>query len=289
MHKSKETHKTGNIKAAFFLNVFFTVIEIVGGILTNSVAVITDAIHDLGDSLSLGLAWYFQHLSKRGRDEKYSYGYRRFSLLGAIINGIVLVSGSIFLLFETISRFMEPEEANAQGMMLLAVLGIMVNGFAAYKVSTGKTMNERMVYLHLLEDVLGWVAVMIGAILMYFFGWLWIDPVLSLLIMSFILINVFKNLRKTFQVLLQGVPIDVDLKKVKDYLASHKLVKGYHDLHVWSMDGTFNILTVHIVLIDDISGSVNPKNELKKGLVELGIDHPTIEIHEKGDLDCDLD
>ena len=288
-HDHDHNNSVKNIKVAFVLNVLFTIVEIIGGIMTNSVAILSDAIHDLGDSLSLGLAWYFQKLSKKGRDSNYSYGYRRFSLLGALINGIILLLGSGFILIEAIPRLINPETPDAKGMIFIAIFGIIVNGVAAYKLVKGKTLNEKVVYLHLLEDVLGWVAVLVGAIIMLFFDLPIIDPILSVLISLYMLYNVIKNLRKTLQVLLQAVPIDVDIKEVERYLKSHKLIKDYHDLHVWSMDGTYNILTIHIVLVNTISKGVNPKNEIKRGLVELGIEHPTIEIHEIDDEDCDVD
>lgn len=288
-HDHDHNNSVKNIKVAFVLNVLFTIVEIIGGIMTNSVAILSDAIHDLGDSLSLGLAWYFQKLSKKGRDSDYSYGYKRFSLLGALINGVILLMGSGFILIEAIPRLINPEVSDAKGMMLIAVFGIVVNGAAAYRLVKGKTLNEKVVYLHLLEDVLGWVAVMIGAIIMYFFDVPIIDPILSVLISIYMLYNVIKNLRKTLKVLLQAVPIDVDIKEVEAYLKSHELIVDYHDLHVWSMDGTYNILTVHIILSDELQKDINPKNEIKRGLVKLGIEHPTIEIHEIGDEDCDLE
>lgn len=288
-HDHDHSHAEGNIKVAFFLNIGFTIVEIIGGFLTNSVAIMSDAIHDLGDSISLGLAWYFQHLSKKGRDHHFSYGYRRFSLLGAIINSLILFGGSIIIIREAIPRIMEPQVAHAEGMIYFALFGIAVNGLAAYKMVHGKTMNERVVYLHLLEDVLGWVAVLIGAIIMYFYDLPIIDPILSIGIAGYILINVVKNVKKTMKILLQSVPIDVNMKDIEKYLENHPFVEDYHDLHIWSMDGTYNILTIHIELSEDIPKGRNPKNELKRGLVKLGVDHPTIEIHEHGDEDCDVE
>lgn len=288
-HNHGHSHAEGNIKVAFFLNISFTIIEIVGGILTNSVAIMSDAVHDLGDSISLGLAWYFQNLSKKGRDHNYSYGYRRFSLLGAIINSTILFVGSILIIKEAIPRIINPEVAHAEGMIYFALVGILANGLAAFKMMRGKTMNERVVYLHLLEDVLGWVAVLIGAIIMYFYDIPEIDPIMSLMIAVYIIYGVIKNIKQSMNILLQGVPNDVDLKKIESFLANHELIEGYHDLHIWSMDGTFNVFTVHIELKENIDKSINPKNIIKKGLVELGVDHPTIEFHEHDDEDCDLD
>ena len=190
-HGHHHHHDTENISTAFFLNLAFTIIEIIGGLMTNSVSIMSDALHDLGDSLSLGLAWYFQKVAKKGRDKTFSYGYKRFSVLGAMINAIVLVIGSVFILQESIPRLWQPETPNAQGMFWLAILGILVNGAAVLKLKKGTSLNEKVISLHLLEDVLGWAAVLIGSVLMYFFDLPIIDPLLSIGIAFFILTNVF--------------------------------------------------------------------------------------------------
>ena len=152
----------------FFLNVGFTIIEFIGGWLTNSTAIMADAVHDLGDSLSIGLAWLLNKISAKHANDTYSYGYQRFSLLGALINGVVLISGSIWVLSEALPRLSNPEMPDAQGMILLSIFGVAVNGFAAYKLSRGKSLNERVLNWHLLEDVLGWIAVLIVAIVLLF-------------------------------------------------------------------------------------------------------------------------
>ena len=187
-HGHHHQHDTKNISTAFFLNLAFTIIEIIGGLMTNSVAIMSDALHDLGDSLSLGLAWYFQKVAKKGRDKTFSYGYKRFSVLGAMINAIVLVVGSVFILQETIPRLWQPETPNVQGMFWLAILGIVVNGAAVLKLQKGTSLNEKVISLHLLEDVLGWAAVLVGSVLMYFFDLPIIDPLLSIGIAIFILL-----------------------------------------------------------------------------------------------------
>jgi cobalt-zinc-cadmium efflux system protein len=161
-------HSSKNLKTAFFLNVAFTVFELIGGLYVNSIAIISDAIHDLGDSLSLGTAWYLDVKSKKAATQSFSFGYRRFSLLGALINCIVLIVGSVFVIHAAIGRIIEPEQSNAKGMLLFAIVGVMVNGYAAWKTSTGKTLNERVITWHLLEDVLGWVAVLIASVVLLF-------------------------------------------------------------------------------------------------------------------------
>ena len=182
-------HSEGNIKVAFLLNLSFAIIELIGGFWTNSVAILSDALHDFGDSLTLGLSWYFAKVARREKDETYTYGYKRFSILAAFINSIVLVTGSIFILFEAIPRLVHPETPNTSGMIILAIGGIIVNGAAAFRLSNGKNLNEKVVYTHLLEDILGWIAVLIGALVMHFFDSPIIDPLLSVLISVYILIQ----------------------------------------------------------------------------------------------------
>ncbi|MEZ4948541.1 MAG: cation diffusion facilitator family transporter [Saprospiraceae bacterium] len=190
-------HSTGNLKVAFFLNIGFTILEFFGGIYVNSVAIMSDAIHDLGDSLSLGTSWYLQNKSKQEADHKFSYGYRRFSLFGALINSLVLIVGSVIIIKEAIERIISPESTDANGMLWFAIVGVLVNGYAAWKLSSGKTMNERVVSWHLLEDVLGWVAVLIVAIVLQFKDIQYLDPALSLLITLYILWNVVIRLKET--------------------------------------------------------------------------------------------
>jgi len=237
-----------NIKVAFFLNLFFTLLEIAGGFFTNSMAILSDAVHDLGDSLSLGLAWYFQKVSNKGSDSSYSYGYKRFSLLGAIINSIVLVVGSIFILTAAIPRIFHPEKTQAAGMFFLAIVGVLINGIAFLRLKRGSSINEKVVSLHFLEDVLGWVSILIGSVIMYFFNAPFIDPILSVGIAFFVLSNVYKNIRQTLHIILQGIPDNVDIEEISQQLQEFKGVEDIHDLHVWSVDGNYNILTVHVVL-----------------------------------------
>ncbi len=279
-HAHGHTHDTSNIKVAFFINLLFTIIEIIGGVMTNSIAILSDAVHDLGDSLSLGLAWYFQNYSKKKRSPSFSYGYSRFSLLGAIINSIVLVVGSIFIFIEAIPRLIEPQQPETQGMMILAVLGVVFNGAAVLRLKKGSSVNERVVSLHLLEDVLGWVAVLIGSIIMHFFDIPIIDPILSLGIALFILINVYKNLKEAIQIIMQGVPDDTDVKEVERRLLSYTEIKEIHDIHVWSMDGAYNIMTAHIVVGHEGSlKELEPlKNKIRDDLKELHIEHVTLEF-----------
>lgn len=276
-----------NIGVAFFLNLTFTFIEIIGGILTNSLAIISDAVHDFGDSISLGLAWYFQKVSKKGSNAVYSYGYKRFSILGALINAVILSVGSVLIFIETIPRLFHPQTVNAEGMIWLAVLGILVNGAAALRLNKGKSLNEKVVSLHMLEDVLGWIAVLIGSILMYYFNWSFIDPLLSIGISIFILVHVFSNIKATMKIILQGVPENIDLVQIRNLLMEENEIKDVHDLHIWTIDGEEHILSVHIVLNSalDFETLSSVKEKLRLRLLENDIEHATFEFELK-DENC---
>ncbi len=275
----QDNHPTANIKAALVLNSAFIILEIVGGILTNSMAILSDALHDLGDSLSLGLAWYFQKLSGRRKDKLFSFGYKRFSLMGAVINSMVLLVGSILVLNETIPRLFYPEPANARGMFILALLGVAVNGMAALRLGKGNSINEKVVSLHLWEDVLGWLAVLIGSVIMIFIELPIIDPILSIAITLFILFNIFKNLKNSFRVFLQGVPTATDIDHIEKQVLSLPGVERIHDMHIWSLDGQYNILTLHLISkeINEYPKIRDLKQRIKQLLKNLKINHITIE------------
>ncbi|HCX21930.1 MAG: cation transporter [Crocinitomicaceae bacterium] len=289
-HNHSHNHSEGNVKVAFFLNLAFTIIEIIGGLYTNSLAILSDALHDLGDSLSLGLSWYFQKLSKKGRTKTFSYGYKRFSLLGAIINSIVLVAGSIFILTKAIPELFNPGETNVEGMLYLSILGIVVNGAAVFKLRKGESLNEKVVSLHLLEDVLGWVAVLIGSVIMMYTDAPFIDPLLSVLISLFVLYNVYKNLKKSLLVILQGIPEEISIDDIRQKLKNISKVTDIHDCHAWSMDGQYNILTLHLRLDKDykLSEQAKLKEQVRTQLKDESINHITIEFEAQGE-NCELE
>lgn len=276
-----------NIRAAFFLNLSFTIIELVGGLITNSVAILSDAVHDLGDSFSLGLSWYFQKVAKRPRTKEYTYGYKRFSLLGAVINSVVLLVGSILILTHAIPRLFNPQHPDVKGMLLLAVLGVIINGMAVLRLRKGSSINERVVSLHLLEDVLGWLAVLVGAGIMYFVDVPFIDPLLSILISLYILYNVYRNIRQSLRIILQGSPSHLDMEEVKRSLLEIGEVQDVHDLHAWSVDGEYNVMTVHVVLRSALPMEAQHrlKLEIRDKLLSMGVQHCTIEF-EVVDEEC---
>jgi cobalt-zinc-cadmium efflux system protein len=286
-HSQHNHNAVENIRTAFFLNLSFTLVEIVGGILTNSIAIMSDALHDLGDSLSLGLAWALEQFSEQKSDHKFSYGYRRFSLLGSLINGLVLIVGSVLIIAEAIPRLLNPQQPHAKGMLVLALAGIVVNGLAVVKLQKGKTLNERVVSWHLLEDVLGWFAVLIVSIVMIFQNIPILDPALSIIITLWVLYNVMGNLKKTFLVFLQAVPDDVPIGDLENSIRNIKNVEGIHHTHVWSLDGERNVLSVHLVV--EQGANRHELRKIKQRINELsnefGINHTTVEV-EFGTGDC---
>jgi len=285
---TRENSPVKNIITAFALNLSFAVIELIGGLLTNSVAILSDALHDFGDSLSLGVAYYLQKKSEKKGDKFYSYGYKRFSLLGSIFISVVLLVSSVFIIEESIRRIITPQETNAQGMFILAILGIIVNGAAVLKMHKGKSHNERAVTLHMMEDLLGWFAVLAASFIMIFIDAPIIDPILSIAITVWVLFNVYRNLKETFRIMLQEVPKDIDINKIEKELLKIDGVKSIHDLHIWTLDGEKHIMTVHIVsgLPLDSETVKRLKYEVRKSIQKLNINHITVEIegeNESGD------
>ena len=288
-HDHSHNVSAKNIKAAFFLNLGFTILEIIGGFYVNSVSILSDALHDMGDSLSLGLSWYLHNKSKQGADATFTFGYSRFSLLGALINSLILVVGSCFVVYEAISRLIHPEAADARGMLYFSILGIAVNGYAAFRLSGGKSLNERVVSWHLIEDVLGWVAVFIVSIVMLFVDAPWLDPALSLAITLFILYNVIGRLKEVMVILLQGAPSDIDTDEVKEAILQLPYVTGMHHVNIWSLEGEHHVYTAHIRTtgVDSFAELVAVKRSVKKVLKKYPFTYYTVEIEVEGE-ECEL-
>jgi cobalt-zinc-cadmium efflux system protein len=274
---------TKNLKLAFWMNLGFSIFEIIGGIYVNSVAIISDAIHDLGDSLSLGSAWYLEKKSKQEADSKFSFGYARYSLLGALINSVILILGSGFVIYAAIGRIINPEESDAVGMIIFALIGVVVNGIVVLKMRSSKSMNEKVVYWHMLEDVLGWVAVLIAAIVIYFYPTPYIDPILSLGITAYILYGVFSRLKETLYFFLQGVPKEIDLDQIQNAILSVPHVKSMHHAHAWSLDGDNHVFSTHLRLeqIDSFDQITATKEKVKELLKENKFSHFTLDTELK--------
>lgn len=269
-----------NIKVAFFLNLAFTVVEIIGGFLTNSTAILADAVHDLGDSFALGQAWYFEKLSGRQGSSAYTYGFRRFSLLGALISTIMLLTSSLYILSEAIPRIINPEPSHAEGMIFLAIIGVAVNGYAMLKLVGEKGMNARTIGLHLLEDVLGWVAVLVVAIILYFTGLHILDPVLAIMITLYIMMHIVRNIKETIPIFLQAAPEGIDIDRIKEKISQIEHVASAHHIHVWSLDGENSIFSAHLVADKNLTPTqyADLKKNVKDLIHHYGLYHSTVEI-----------
>jgi cobalt-zinc-cadmium efflux system protein len=291
-HTHSQSH-TENIRVAFFLNLGFTLFEIVGGLYTNSLAILSDALHDLGDSFSLGLAWYLERHSHKESDTKYSYGYRRFSLLAALINTVILIVGSLIILANAIPRLMNPQHSNAGGMVVLALVGIAVNGLAVLRVRRGSTLNAQVITWHLLEDVLGWIAVLIVSISLLVTDSHILDPILSILISLYVLYNVVRNLRKTLALFLQAVPDTIELVELEHALQQIPLVVSAHHTHIWSLDGENHVLTTHLIVQDsaDREDLRRIKRDVRAITRNIRLAHSTVELEYEADcsMDSELD
>lgn len=276
-----------NILIAFLLNLGFSVFEFFGGFFTGSVAILSDALHDLGDAISIGISWYFERLSKKQPDKKYTYGYKRYSVVGGLITTTVLIVGSLVVIVNAVLRIFNPVSINYNGMIILAVIGAGVNLCAAFFTKDGDSLNQKAVNLHMIEDVLGWLVVLVGAIIMRFTDIKIIDPILSLGVAIFILVNSLKNLKQITGVFLEKTPENLNVDKIKEHLLEVKGVKDVHHIHLWSIDGENNYITMHIVCDDDFA---KIKAEVKEELTHLGISHSTLEMENEeeacGEKEC---
>ena len=273
-----------SILVAFLLNISFSIFELIGGFVTNSVAIMSDAFHDFGDAISIGISYFLEKVSKRKPDDKYTYGYIRYSVLGALITNIILILGSILVSVSAVERFINPVAINYDGMIVFAILGVVINFFAAYFTKEGDSLNQKAVNLHMLEDVLGWAVVLVGAFVIKFTGFNRIDACLSVVVAIFIFISALKGLNRILNLFLEKIPDGIKLEEVKGHLLEIKNVLDVHHLHIWSMDGVNNYATMHLVIkASDIN---KLKKEVREELREYGISHVTIEVEKVNDT-CD--
>ena len=260
---------------AFLLNLAFSVFEFVGGVFTGSVAILSDAIHDLGDAAGIGISYFLEKISKKQPDETHTYGYARYSVMGSVIITLMLLIGSVVVIGNAVGRLVEPVAINYDGMILFAVVGVCVNLIAAYFTHGGHSLNQRAVNLHMLEDVLGWVVVLVGAVVMRFTDLAFIDPVMSMVVAVFILINALQNAKKIADLLLEKTPEGVDLSQIEKAVMEVDGVAGVHHIHVWSMDGEQNCATMHIVT-DAEPHAI--KDQVRHVLLAQGVGHATLEL-----------
>lgn len=261
-----------DILIAFFLNIGFAIFEIFGGLFTGSIAIVSDAVHDAGDSLSIGISYLLEKKSKRKSDDVYTFGYRRYSIIGALITTTILLLGSLAVIYTATKRLFNPVEINKEGMIIIAVIGLVVNFFAAYFTKEGDSLNEKAVNLHMLEDVLGWFVVLTGSIVIKLTDFVYIDPIMSIGVAIFLLIETCKHMKSIFDLILEKVPDDISVNDIEEKLKDIKDIKEIHHVHLWSLDGVKNYATMHVV------ASSNVKNEIRNKLKEVGISDVTIEL-----------
>lgn len=273
----------GRLGLAFGLNVSFTIIELIGAWYTSSTAIAADALHDLGDSLSLAFAWGMQGVSGKAPTQTYTYGFKRLSLVGALVNAIVLLVGGAIVLREAVPRLWDPGQPDAAGMLGLAVLGVLVNGAAVLRVRSGQSLNERIVTWHLLEDVLGWVAVLIVSLVMLFVDVPILDPLLSLAVTAWVGFNAARNLKKTVDVFLQAVPDDVDLEGLQTAASEVSDVVALRHVHVWSQEGEHHVLTGSLVVdCTSLDRALEVRERVRQRLQDAGVEHVTLELTTPG-------
>jgi cobalt-zinc-cadmium efflux system protein len=272
-----------NVGFAAALNILFTVIELIGGLLTNSLALLADALHDFVDSSALIIAWLAEKKAKQPATSKMTFGYRRLSLLSAGFTAIVLIAGSLFVLSQAIPRLINPEPVNAGGVILIAIIGVTINGLGYFRLKKGMSQNEKILSWHLMEDILGWIVLLTGAVIMKFWNQPVIDPIMTLGFTIFVLWGASKNAKETLNLLLEGVPAYIDIDKVKEAISSVEGVKRVHDVHIWSLEGETDILTAHVVVEDKyLQIPENIKQSIRSILKKHHIEHSTLELEGEG-------
>ena len=271
-----------NILIAFILNLAFSVFEFIGGAITGSVAIVSDAVHDMGDAMSIGASYFLEKKSKKQPDEKYTYGYARYSVIGGVITTFVLLFGSVAVIYNAVLRIFNPVPINYDGMIIFAIVGALVNLAAAYFTREGDSINQRAVNLHMLEDVLGWVVVLVGAIVMRFTDFSIIDSLMSIGVAAFILINALRNLKEVVELFLEKTPRSIQINEIKEHISEIDGVLDVHHIHIWSMDGQKNYATMHVVVNGEAS---EIKKKIREELKEHGICHATLELEAEGE-DC---
>ncbi|WP_276496209.1 cation diffusion facilitator family transporter [Pontibacter litorisediminis] len=272
--------KSKSIRTAFLLNLSFTILELVGGLISGSIAIIADSLHDFADSLSLGLGWYFERKSeKEESNDRYTYGYKRFSMLSALINALVLMLGAIYIFYESIKRIMNPQMPDVKWMIGIAVLGMVLNGIGAWKLKSGKSLNRQVLTIHLLEDTLGWLAVLVVSIILLFWNIPILDPILAIVINLVVLILISVKLVDVVKVFLQRVPKGVNVPLLRQKILCLEGVKRVNHFHIWGLTSEKKVVTVH-VKIDDLCLVEQKilKDKISAVFRDLDTEHVTIDM-----------
>ncbi len=264
-----------NILIAFILNLCFSIFEFVGGIFTGSVAIISDAVHDIGDAASIGFSYFLERKAQKQPDSTYTYGYARYSVLGGVITTFILLFGSAAVIINAVKRIINPIEINYDGMIVFGIIGVVINFLAAYFTHGGKSINQKAVNLHMLEDVLGWAVVLVGAVVMRVTDFSLLDPIMSIGVAIFVLVNAIKNLKAVLDIFLEKVPENVSVDEIKEHICKIDGIADAHHIHLRSLDGHNIYATMHIVTDSDPH---TIKEKVRKELAEHGIAHSTLEL-----------
>ena len=266
-----------SIWLAFFLNLSYAIVEFIAGGIFGSSAVLADSVHDLGDAIAIGISALLETISNREEDRQYTLGYKRFSLLGAMLTAVILMIGSVLVILENITKIVHPQPVNEKGILWLGIIAVAINVLASLVVREGKTKNESILSLHFLEDTLGWLAVILMAIILRFTDWYILDPLLSLVISIFILTKVIPRFWSALKIFLDAVPEGVDIKQVKNNLEQLDHVASVNQLNLWTMDGLEKNAIVHVCL-EEIEHIEYCKESIRNLLKDYGFQNVTIEV-----------
>ena len=286
-HHHRAPNSTARILVAFLLNLCFSIFELVGGMITGSVAILSDALHDLGDAAGIGCSFLLERKSRKAPDATHTYGYARYSVLGGLITTVILLTGSCLVVYNAILRLLNPTPIDYNGMLIFAMVGVAVNLAAALFTRHGESLNQRAVNLHMLEDVLGWVVVLAGAVVMRFTDWVFLDPLMSMGVAVFILIHALGNLREIADLFLEKTPDGISVEELTTHLTELDGVTEVHHVHIRSLDGNHHYATLHAVVEGD---PATIKAAIRAELAEHGVTHATIETETPdevcGEIEC---
>ena len=266
-----------SIWLAFFLNLSYAIVEFIAGGIFGSSAVLADSVHDLGDAIAIGISALLETISNREEDRQYTLGYKRFSLLGAMLTAVILMIGSVLVILENITKIVHPQPINEEGILWLGIIAVAINVLASIVVRKGKTKNESILSLHFLEDTLGWLAVILMAIILRYTDWYILDPLLSLVISIFILSKAIPRFWSALKIFLDAVPEGVDIKQVKNDLEQLDHVVSVNQLNLWTMDGLEKNAIVHVCL-EEIEHMEYCKESIRNLLKDYGFQNVTIEV-----------
>lgn len=278
-----------NIKIAFLLNLAFSIVEAIGGILTNSISIISDSLHNLGDSITIGINYIFEKKSKKLPNKEYSYGYLRYTMLGSLIASFILLVGSVVIIYNVVPRLIKPLSVNYDAMIIFGIFGLLINLYATIKIMRSKDKDKK-INTHMIEDTVIWLFILTGSICIKVFDLVIIDPILSLLIAVYILYQVYKYMKNIYNIFMEKVPKNVKIDEIKKDIEENENIDNVHHIHIWSMDGVNNYMTAHIHLNKVLSEEeiVKTKNDVKNKLKEDKINHITLEV-EYFNEKCDSD